>query len=248
VIIAIALPVFAVAAVLPGASGWTAGFLGLLLLGSVLSRSIQAIHALLFFFSTAAAPLVTPLFRAWPYPLLVPLIAYFLIVLLVPSLRRSLLWMRTGRLDKEVLLFAAAIAVVSGAALYLWYFALSPDLSHHIRHLPDLPDWTYLFAGLGFAVLNAAMEEAAFRGIVMGSTDSAFGPGVLSLLAQAGLFGVMHYLQGFPRGLWGVGMAFLYGVMLGHLRRRSGGMLAPWLAHVCADLVIFAILAGVKAG
>lgn len=43
-------------------------------------------------------------------------------------------------------------------------------------------------------------------------------------------------------------MVFVYGLMLGAIRRRSMGMLAPWLAHVAADIVIFAILAAILMG
>jgi membrane protease YdiL (CAAX protease family) len=37
-------------------------------------------------------------------------------------------------------------------------------------------------------------------------------------------------------------MAMIYGVMLGAIRRRSRGILAPFVTHVVADLVIFVIL------
>jgi membrane protease YdiL (CAAX protease family) len=247
-IIVISLVVFFVVAVTPGESIWTAGFFVLLMLVSLFDSSKQALTLSLFFFALTAAPLVSPLFRDWPFSLLVPLIAYFLIAISFPKLRQTLSWMRPGHFGKDILLLVAATAVVSGIALYLWDHALRPDLSRHLAYMPPVPFWFYPFLGLGFAVLNAAMEEAAFRGIVMQSTDSAFGPGVLSLLLQAGLFGALHFLQGFPRGAWGVGMAFIYGIMLGHIRRRSRGMLAPWFAHVCADLVIFAILASIMLG
>jgi len=79
----------------------------------------------------------------------------------------------------------------------------------------------------------------------MQALDSATGPGFISLFVQAWLFGAMHYLQGFPNGLWGIAMTVTYGVMLGWLRRRSQGMLTPWLAHVFADIVIFIILVGI---
>jgi membrane protease YdiL (CAAX protease family) len=35
--------------------------------------------------------------------------------------------------------------------------------------------WCYPLVGLGFAVLNAAMEEAVFRGIVMDALDRSLG-------------------------------------------------------------------------
>jgi len=89
------------------------------------------------------------------------------------------------------------------------------------------------------------MEEFVFRGLVMEATDSAFGPGPLSVVIQAWLFGAMHFLEGFPNGWWGLAMTVVYGIMLGAIRRRAQGMLAPWLAHVFADVVIFVILAGI---
>ncbi|WP_437619116.1 hypothetical protein [Sorangium sp. So ce1151] len=49
-------------------------------------------------------------------------------------------------------------------------------------------------------------------------------------------------MNGFPSGAVGVGLAAIYAVMLGVLRRRAGGLLALCVAHVAADLTIFALL------
>jgi membrane protease YdiL (CAAX protease family) len=247
-VISLCIVAFLLAVVTPGESIGTAGFFVLLMPIAFFRGSTQALHLSLVLFAITAAPLVSALFRNWPFSLLVPLIMYFLIAISVPKLRKTLLWVRRGHLGKDVLILVVATAAISGIALYLWNDALHPDLSRHLAYIPHVPFWTYPFMGIGFAALNAAMEEAAFRGIVMQSTDSAFGPGVLSLLLQAVLFGALHFLQGFPRGAWGFGMALFYGIMLGHIRRKSRGMLAPWLAHVCADLVIFAILVNILLG
>jgi hypothetical protein len=40
----------------------------------------------------------------------------------------------------------------------------------------------------------------------------------------------------------GVGLATIYGLMMGVVRRRSGGLLAPWIAHVLTDVVIAGIV------
>jgi len=58
---------------------------------------------------------------------------------------------------------------------------------------------------------------------------------------QGVLFGVIH-AHGFPRGVTGMVMASAYGVALGLLRLRSGGMATSCAAHVCADATIFALL------
>jgi hypothetical protein len=39
-----------------------------------------------------------------------------------------------------------------------------------------------------------------------------------------------------------VGLACIYGEMMGLLRRKSYGMLAPWLGHVLTDIVIASIV------
>jgi hypothetical protein len=51
----------------------------------------------------------------------------------------------------------------------------------------------------------------------------------------------MHF-RGVPGGAIGVALAATYGWMLGALWLRAGGMLAPIVAHVAADVVIMAIM------
>ena len=123
-----------------------------------------------------------------------------------------------------------------------WVLIEKPDLDHHIALIPEMPVWLYPLAAVGFAFLNAATEEAVFRGIMMEALDSAMGDGLWSVAAQAVSFAALHYVAGFPNGVSGFVMTLLYGFMLGIVRRRSKGMLAPWVAHVAADIVIFATL------
>jgi hypothetical protein len=217
----------------------------LLMAAALLARQFQAFHYALLFTLIAAVPAVDSRLSVWPFALLVPLLLYVIAVLPVSRLRLSLSWIRSGKLDGDILALVAAIGLISGIGLYFWYRLTAPDLSGHLAFMPDMDAWVYPLAGAGFAIGNAAMEEFLFRGVVMHSLDSAFAPGSFSIVVQAWLFGAMHYLRGFPNGWWGVAMASVYGIMLGMIRRRSGGMLAPWLAHVFADLVIFAILAAI---
>jgi len=104
--------------------------------------------------------------------------------------------------------------------------------------------WLLPLAGAAFALVNSAIEEAIFRGIFLQALDCAAGAGIISLVIQAVIFGWMHYSEvGFPKGLVGVAMASVYGFLLGYLRYRSRGMLAPWLAHVGTDIAVFTIVA-----
>ncbi len=221
---------------------WAATVALLLVAAAILARDIQSLHLPLFTAALIAAPCLQPSLRSWPHALLVPILCYGFIVLTVPGMRQSILWFHTGNVDRNTMLSVAAVSVISAIALPIWYYALTPDVASHLRNMPDMPVWVFPVAGLAFAAGNAAMEEFAFRGVVMQSLDSTFGPGFVSILIQAWLFGAMHFLQGFPKGWWGLAMTAVYGIMLGVLRRRSRGILAPWAAHVCADLVIFSIL------
>jgi LmbE family N-acetylglucosaminyl deacetylase len=82
--------------------------------------------------------------------------------------------------------------------------------------------------GLIFSMVNAAVEEGAYRGVLMHGLDSALGRGPAALVLQALAFRALH-VQGFPRGALGVGLASIFGLLMGIIRRRADGMLAPWL-------------------
>lgn len=97
-----------------------------------------------------------------------------------------------------------------------------------------------MLAGALFATVNALLEEVVWRGVMQDALAAQLGLKG-GLLAQAVVFGVIH-AQGFPRGLIGILLASTYGLLLGMLRLRSGGIVAPIIAHVCADATIFAIV------
>jgi len=229
-------------------SPWAVALAALLVFAAALVRENHTFHLVLFTAAFTIVPFLHSSLHDWPFNLVMPLLIYLIVVLAVPRYRRSLLWLRIGRFDKDILLLVIATAATSAIALYIWSRALNPDLSIHLKYIPDMPVWLFPLAGLGFSVFNAAMEEFVFRGVTMQALDSALGPGIMSIVLQAWPFGAMHYREGFPNGTWGLAMTFVYGIMLGALRRRAQGIFAPWIAHVCADIMIFAILAGLVLG
>jgi membrane protease YdiL (CAAX protease family) len=243
-IILAAMGVLTAFMVLPGIFAfWAILVLSFLAVLAIAFRFIQAIHLLLFSLLWLALPLLVSALGFWPQILLLPIIIYTLAVTAIPNLRHSLLWLRTGRLTSDIILLILTTIVLSCMALMGWYLLFQPDVSSHLAVIPKMPVWLLPLACLGFAMLNAAMEEIVFRGIMMQALDSALGAGNLSVVIQAGSFAAFHYLAGFPNGVWGFAMVFVYGFMLGVLRRRSQGILASWIAHVLADIAIFAILA-----
>ena len=168
---------------------------------------------------------------------------YFVVVWRVAWLRRASSWVRRGALDGTIVALVAAIALVSAVALLAWYAIVKPDLDDLVRaFVPNQALWVLAPSTIVFAMVNAAIEEAAYRGILLSALDATLGPGVVSVALQAIAFGALHLYGGFPRGVVGVMLACIYGLMLGALRRQAGGLLAPWIAHVLTDLVIFAIV------
>jgi len=182
-------------------------------------------------------PLAVPALAQWPWHFLAPLLAYGVLVAIVPPLRRSLHWLSCGRLDAPVLLTTAGVILLTSTVLVLFEKLFQPDLQALRAHLPA---GNVLLIGGLFVLLNAAMEEALFRGVLLDALESQLTPGA-ALLAQAVVFGLAHY-QGFPEGPVGVVLAAIYGLILGALRTWAGGLAAPYLAHVAADATIFAII------
>ena len=94
-----------------------------------------------------------------------------------------------------------ATIVVSAASLVGWVAAAKPDIVRHLAMVPALPVWAYPFAGIGFATLNAAMEEAVFRGVIMEALDSAFGAGYRPFRCIALLGGLSERVARVRHGL-----------------------------------------------
>ena len=100
---------------------------------------------------------------------------------------------------------------------------------------------------LVWAAVNAAAEEVAARGLqraefeALWTMSNGTTPSV-SNLAQAAVFGVAHY-HGIPSGWTGVGLTFVYGLIMGLIADAGGGLLYAIAAHTVADYFIFATIA-----
>jgi membrane protease YdiL (CAAX protease family) len=147
-------------------------------------------------------------------------------------------WFTTGAFTREVGALMAGAVLASAISLTIWFYAARPDISDLVaKFLPDWPLPALIVGGLVFSMLNAAVEELAYRGVLMDALEKTIGAGTLSLVGQAAAFGALHK-NGFPRGWPGIALAFIFGVLMGIVRRRSGGLAAPWVAHVGADIVV----------
>ena len=172
----------------------------------------------------------------------VGLVTYAVVVRRVPWLRDVTTWVRWGSFGPEVRVLTAASGLIAGVALWGWYRIFQPDLDDIVRtFVPDMPLGLLIAGGLLFSMVNAAVEEGAYRGVLLHGLDTALGRGWAALVLQAVAFGTLH-MQGFPRGALGVVLASIYGLLMGIIRRRAEGMFAPWLAHVLTDIVIAGII------
>jgi membrane protease YdiL (CAAX protease family) len=224
--------------------GWLLAAFFLFTLAALCLRAVQPFHLSLFCTLWLLIPLLTPALSKWPLYKVAPLVVYGGVLGVSQRLRKSVLWFRPGRLGFDIWLLGSLVVVVSTGALVAWNLICRPDLGPNRVNIPPMPLWLLPLTGVAFALLNSAVEEAIFRGIFLQALDSAVGAGTISLVIQAVFFGWLHYSEiGFPKGLAGVAMASLYGLLLGYLRYRSQGMLAPWLAHAGTDIAVFTIVA-----
>jgi uncharacterized protein len=180
--------------------------------------------------------------RLFPVVLALGLLGYAGVVRAVPWRRRTATWARLGSFDATVRFLSLAAWLLAAAALVSWYVLLRPNIGDIVKaYVPALPFGQLIAGGLIFSMVNAAVEEGVYRGVFLHALDSTLGAGFAALLLQALAFGAIH-IRGFPRGWLGVGLACIYGLLMGAIRRRAGGMFAPWIADVFTDVVIAVIV------
>jgi uncharacterized protein len=188
-------------------------------------------------FWASLAPLLA-LGVPWPVPFVLPLVLLFAGARFLPDLRASLDWARLGRLDGRTLLLMVPIAAVSSLALVIWFVWGGADVRDIVRMVPR-PVTLPVFLGVAvlFSVANALWEECLLKGMMWDGLLRLTPSVALVNVLQASFFGLLHY-HGFPRGLLGVVLAGIYGLLLGFIRARSQGMLALVVTHFFADLTI----------
>jgi membrane protease YdiL (CAAX protease family) len=232
----------------------TLGFHVVVLGVAAFTRQAAVLHPALVTTLMAAVPAIQPVrasIGALPVvPLLAPLALSTAVVYAVPWARLPQ-WVSRGSVDAISRVLTLAIALLSAAALIAWA-AWTDSFGIGARMMQEAARWpvaVLVFIGIPlFALFNAATEEAVYRGVLQRALALSGGRVWPSIGLQALAFAALHYEAGFPNGGTGYVMVFLYGVALGYLRHRTGGLAAPILTHVLADLVIgYTLLAAVGA-
>ncbi len=133
-----------------------------------------------------------------------------------------------------------ACAAVTPVFLVGWIVLLKPDVTDFARMVPRLAAPLLVIGSVGFAATNALFEEWIWRGVFQKCLGDLY-PLRVAIGIQALSFGIAH-AHGFPRGVAGVVLAGVWAVLLGILRAKSRGLLAPFLAHFVADMTIAQLL------
>jgi len=183
--------------------------------------------------------------RRWPLPWVAPLAAYFVLVTAVPPLRATFWRPRFGQISGVTFGVAFLISAVSCGALIGFQATQHPDMQIYKGLLPVRELGGVIPTGICFALLNALLEELVFRGVLFEAFTAAWGSSG-SLLATSAIFGYGH-MRGYPQGPVGAAIAGVYGLSIGWLRMRTGGIGLPVAAHIVADVTIYSIIANAGA-
>jgi membrane protease YdiL (CAAX protease family) len=226
----------------PAHAGGRAVLVGLaaLTLLAALTRRARSFRLGLALTSTIAAFALPWEVSWWPLPGAVGMLVYVLSCLVGRNPSDPVIHLRLGRLTRTDVLGILGLALVSAIFLLAFRALMPPHEFLGDQLITEIPAWLLALAGVLFATANAAVEEMLFRGAILHHLGHAFGVWPAVAL-QAVAFGLLH-LHGYPYGPIGVALATVYGLLLGAVRLRSHGLLAPWLAHVVADSVIFVFI------
>lgn len=192
-----------------------------------------------FLLAWACSKYFFPTYQIWPLTFLIPMVATFAFALLTraPLLNKLTL----GRPDRASVKLAILIGLVSIVALYVWLQWFHPDLQIQQGLIPQGSIFLLGVLLVGFALVNATMEEIIYRGWWFPIPAGRLEQWVM-VSCQAIGFGAAHVIGGVPGGTAGFTMTFCYALMLGWLRLRSGGLLLPLCVHIVTDIYIGTIL------
>ncbi|QLE78643.1 CPBP family intramembrane metalloprotease [Francisella sp. Scap27] len=215
-------------------------FSALSLILSVLIEKRVFNSNLFLFLSTLPIYLIVPLYQN-------PMFATLMITLFISALvygKQVFQLFSLGKIKNiKIWLAIIVVSIIASTSLVLWGLwtdnlgvgaAMITELKKHstILLLLLIPLMT---------LLNAIVEETVFRGIIQTELSKIF-TNSIAIFIQGILFAAFHYAGGFPNGVIGFGMTFIYAGALGIMRYKVKGLLAPIITHWFADLTIVIFL------
>ena len=160
-----------------------------------------------------------------------------------PQLRPAPGWFPAGRPGAGAWVLAAVTVIGAAVALTAWLLS-EPELGDSTLQLVDLardaPTALIVAFVVVFLAVNPLVEEVAYRNVAY-EAARAGAPVAAAVVLQAVAFGTLH-VAGFPAGATGVGLSFVYGLMLGIIRMMTGGLRVAVIAHVATNATIVALV------
>lgn len=191
---------------------------------------------LFLFLSTLPIYLIVPLYQN-------PMFATLVITLIVSTLiyGKQVFGLFSFGKIKDIKIWVAIVfvSIIASSSLVLWGL-WTDNLGVGAAMITELKKHSTILLLLVIplmSLLNAIVEETVFRGIIQTELSKIF-TNTTAILIQAILFAIFHYAGGFPNGVIGFGMTFVYACALGVMRHKVKGLLAPIIAHTVADSTI----------
>ncbi len=219
-----------------------------LALGFYIYKTDSGLFVLVLFFLINIVFATLSFFIIDTYKIYIPQAGYVLSLLIyIPVIQTNkkykerITWNKSGKIDKAVVLLIFVMTVISAVSLYLWAVFIKKDLSMFRIYIPKAHYLVLIAYALFFPLYNAVIEEFISRAVLYDGFFNLSGNIPVTIISQAMVFSLWHFF-GFPGGVVGVVMVFIWSLFLGFIRYKSKGMLAPLAAHFFADLSIVIIL------
>jgi membrane protease YdiL (CAAX protease family) len=174
---------------------------------------------------------VLGILAAWGLSLL---IVVFAVRLTRIPLRDYLGWV-SPRIGDVALAIAVPVAFYGAFCLLVWYVGYAGPVAQNYRAAiaAGTSPWWFVMQAWPTLILSPFVEESFFRGFLWRGVQFRFGNKVAFLVTTV-LFAAMHYNYWMAGGevSWpGVAQYLVASSILGWLRWRSGGAVAPMIAH-----------------
>jgi uncharacterized protein len=174
----------------------------------------------------------------FPANIIIIICFLYIFLFVFKKLNRATLFFNIGD-RKGTLPVVLLFSILSIFSLAFWF--LNQDANPYVKFMPDVSLFFLIPMGIGFAVINAFYEESLFRSILLSQFSEQIGL-IPAIFLQALWFSFLHFQSGFPSGIVGICLTFVFGLMMGYLVKRTNGLLIPIIIHFLADLSIFILI------
>ena len=176
--------------------------------------------------------------KLFPANSIIIIVSMYVFLLALKKYDRHWLYLAKGNIQSTFgwIVFFSFLAI---ASLTTWF--IFQEGNPFAKFMPHVPIPILIPLGVGFAVINGLYEEGLFRSILLAHFSEQIGFW-WAILLQSLWFSFLHYQSGFPSGMIGIVLTFVFGLMMGYLVYRTKGLLVPIIVHALADFSIFILI------